>query len=189
MSDYREVVWQAVPEDAVPEAFPERRAFLLARVPPRGRVLDVGSGDGAFAAELVASGARVIGVDVAREAIERARRGVDGAEFRLAPEDGPLPVDDRWADLAWAGEVLEHVVDVVGLLLELRRVLVPGGILLATTPANGPLLTRTSRLDPFSDHVRFFTRATLRAALTEAGFGDVVVRRRRGRLYAEAKAT
>jgi len=186
VSAYREAVWQAVPDDAMPEAFAERRAFLLASVPPHARVLDVGSGDGSFALELAASGARVIGVDVAREAVERARRGVAGAEFRLAPEDGPLPVEDDWADVAWAGEVLEHVVDVVGLLLEIRRVLVSGGRLLATVPATGPWLTRTSTLDPFADHVRFFTRRSLRAMLAEAGFTDLDVRRRRGRFYARA---
>ena len=188
MSAYREAVWQAVSGDAVPEAFAERRAFVLSSIPPHARVLDVGCGDGSFAAELAASGARVIGVDVAREAVERARRGVAGAEFRLAPEDGPLPVEDGWADVAWAGEVLEHVVDVIGLLLEIRRVLAADGLLVATTPANGPLLTRTSRLDPFADHVRFFTRRSLRAVLVEAGFGDVAIRRRRGRLYARATA-
>jgi SAM-dependent methyltransferase len=188
VSAYREAVWQALPEDAVPEAFAERRGFLLSSVPPHARVLDVGSGDGAFAAELVASGARVIGVDVAREAVERARHAVAGADFRLVPEDGPLPVEESWADLAWAGEVLEHVVDVVGLLLEIRRVLVANGRLLATTPATGPLLTRTSTLDPFADHVRFFTRRSLRAVLVEAGFADVEIRRRRGRIYARATA-
>jgi SAM-dependent methyltransferase len=188
VSAYREAVWQAVPADAMPEAFAERRAFVLAALPARARTLDVGCGDGAFAAELVASGAQVIGVDVSREAVERARRGVSEAEFRLAPEDGPLPIDDDWADVAWAGEVLEHVVDVVGLLLEVRRVLVPAGLLLATTPAAGPLLTRTSKLDPFADHLRFFTRRSLHAVIAEAGFAEVVVRRRRGRLYATAKA-
>jgi SAM-dependent methyltransferase len=184
VSAFREAVWEAVPDGAVPEAYAERRAFLLSKLPPHARVLDVGSGDGAFAAELVASGATVIGVDVAEEAIARARRRVGDAEFRVALEDGPLPVEDGWAGVAWAGEVLEHVVDVVGLLLEVRRALAPGGQLLVTTPVHGPLLTRTSRLEPFADHLRFFTRRSLRAVLTEAGFENVTVRRRRGRLYA-----
>lgn len=184
VSAFREAVWEAVPEDAIPEAFAARRRFLLAAVPPRARVLDLGCGAGHFAAELVASGARVVGVDVAQGAIARARPRVAGAEFRLAPEDGPLPVEDGWADLVWAGEVLEHAVDVVGLLLEVRRTLAPGGRLLATTPAHGPGLTATRRLDPFADHLRFFTRRSLRAVLAEAGFSEITIRRRRGRLYA-----
>ncbi len=183
MSAFREAVWEAVPDDALPEAYAPRRAFLLTHVPPHARVLDVGCGDGAFAAELVASGARVIGLDVAEGAVARARQRVTGAEFRIMAEDAGLPVEDGWADVAWLGEVLEHAVDVVGLLLELRRVLEDGGKLVATTPAHGPLLTRTSHLDPHSDHLRFFTRRSVRAALAAAGFEDIAIRRRRGRLY------
>lgn len=181
---FREAVWEAVPDGALPEAFAARRRFLLANLGPRARVLDLGCGDGRFAAELVASGARVIGIDVAEGAVRRARRRVPGAEFRLAEEAAALPVEDGWADVVWAGEVLEHVVDVVGLLLEVRRTTAPGGRLLATVPAHGPLLTRTARLSPFADHLRFFTRRSLRAVLSEAGFAEVTVRRRRGRLYA-----
>ncbi len=183
MSAYREAVWEAVPADALPEAFAQRRAWLLRRLPPHANVLDLGCGDGAFAAELVASGATVIGADVAAAALERARARVPQAEFRLAAEGEPLPVPDGWADVVWAGEVLEHVVDPVGLLLESRRVLRDGGVLLATTPAHGPLLVRSARLDPRADHLRFFTARSLRDVLGEA-FAAVTVRRRRGRLYA-----
>lgn len=182
MSAYREAVWEAVPDGAVPEAFARRRAWLLRSVPPHANVLDLGCGDGAFAAELVASGASVVGVDVARTAVERARARVPQADFRLVGEGEPLALDG-WADLVWAGEVLEHAVDPVGLVLEARRALQPGGTLVATTPAHGPLLTRTSNLDPRTDHLRFFTARSLRAVLGEA-FEQVTVRRRPGRLFA-----
>jgi len=183
MSPYREAVWEAVPGDAVPEAFAARRTWLLAQLEPHANVVDLGCGDGTFAAELLASGATVVGLDIAEGALERARRRAPQAEFRLVGEDGPLPVEDGWADAVWAGEVLEHALDPVGLVLESRRVLRPGGKLLATTPAHGPLFTRTSLLDPRADHLRFFTARSLRAVLGEA-FSDVEVRRRRRRLYA-----
>ena len=38
---WREAVWRAVPEDARPERFAERRAFLLANVSAGERVLDL----------------------------------------------------------------------------------------------------------------------------------------------------
>ena len=183
MSAYREAVWEAVPADAVPEAFAARRAWLLGRLTPRANVVDLGCGDASFTTELLASGATVIGLDVAEAALERARRRAPSAQFLVVGEDGALPVADRWADVVWAGEVLEHALDPVGLVLESRRVLRPGGRLLVTTPAHGPLLTRVSLLDPRADHLRFFTARSLRSVLAEA-FAQVTVRRRRGRLYA-----
>jgi 2-polyprenyl-3-methyl-5-hydroxy-6-metoxy-1,4-benzoquinol methylase len=183
VSAFREAVWADVGDGALPEAFAQRRAWLLAQVPPHAKVLDLGCGDGAFAAELVASGADVVGVDVAQGAVERARARVPRAEFHAVGEGEALPVANGWADVVWAGEVLEHLVDVSGVLAEVRLALRPGGMLVATTPAHGPLLTRTSRLDPRSDHLRFFTRRSLQSVLAD-DFRNVTVRRRRGRLFA-----
>src|SRR4051794_10980470 len=180
---FREGVWQDVPLHARPEDFDRRRRWLLERVKPGDNVLDLGCGDGAFAAELVAAGATVLGVDVSQTALERARERVARADFRHAADGAPLPVDNDWADVVWAGEVLEHVVDVSGLLADVRLALRDGGQLLVTTPGHGPLLTRVSRLDPRSDHLRFFTRRSLHSHLDDQ-FVNVSVHRRRGRLFA-----
>jgi cyclopropane fatty-acyl-phospholipid synthase-like methyltransferase len=56
MQDWRDAVWSAVPEGAEPERFAARRAFLLAHVASGQRVLDLGCGDGAFAAALLEAG-------------------------------------------------------------------------------------------------------------------------------------
>jgi SAM-dependent methyltransferase len=183
---WREAVWRAVPEGAKPERFEARRRFLLAHVRRGDRVLDLGCGDGAFAAELVAAGAQVTGVDVAYEALRRARRTAPGADLRHVEEGDRLPLAEDAVDVVWAGEVLEHAADVVGLLAEVRRVLRWGGLLLATTPFHGRaslavLALRPGRalqehFDPHADHLRFFTAASLRSVVADAGFADVAVR-------------
>ena len=137
MESWREAVWRAVPEDARPERFAPRRDFLLANVESGERVLDLGAGDGTFAAELVAAGCNVVAVDVADEALRRARARVPGLDARRVAEVAPLPLDEDAVDVVWAGEVLEHVADVVGLLADVRRVLRWGGRLLVTTPYHG----------------------------------------------------
>jgi SAM-dependent methyltransferase len=180
---FREGVWDAVPRDARPEAFERRRRWLLARVVPGAKVLDLGCGDGAFAAELLAAGAVVIGVDVSETALARARERAPRAELHHVAEGDPLPVANGWADVVWAGEVLEHAVDPGGVVADARLALRAGGQLLVTTPAHGPLLTRTARLDPRSDHLRFFTRRSLRSLLGEH-FGNISIRRSGGRLHA-----
>jgi 2-polyprenyl-3-methyl-5-hydroxy-6-metoxy-1,4-benzoquinol methylase len=178
MDDWREAVWRAVPEDAEPERFAARRAFLLDRVTPGARVLDLGCGDGAFAAALLAAGCAVTMADVADEALRRARLRAPEAEAVKLAEGEPLPFAEDAFDVVWAGEVLEHVADVVGLLAEVRRVLRWGGRLLVTTPWHGRVVVATdAHFDPRADHLRFFSARTLRTVLEDAGFVEIEIRR------------
>ena len=82
-----------------------------------------GAGSGEFTAVVGASGARVVGAEVATAAVRRAQARHSGAEFVLVPIDGPLPFEDGSFDLVWASEVIEHVPDTARWLSEVRRVL------------------------------------------------------------------
>lgn len=185
MESLREAVWQAVPDGTVPERFEERRAFLLAHVQRGDRVLDAGCGDGAFARALADHGAAVVGVDVSHEAIRRARRARSGLDLRVVPEGVALPFAQDAFDVVWAGEVLEHVVDPVAWLSDVRRVLRWGGRLVLTTPYHGRVSTVIlglratafdAHFDPRADHLRFFSRRTLSSLLADAGFPELEVR-------------
>jgi ubiquinone/menaquinone biosynthesis C-methylase UbiE len=194
MSDpYFERIWTSVPHGATPEHFVLRRDFLLAHVAAGERVLDAGCGEGAFSAALAAAGALPVGVDVAVEPLRRARERNPGIAFELAGRE--LPFADGTFDAVWAAELLEHVQDVPALLAELARVLRSGGRLLVTTPDH-PLRLRLAlalrrrafeeHFDPRSDHVRFFTARTLATLITDAAFGEPLIRSRSGVLLARA---
>ena len=187
MDDWREAVWRAVPEGADPERFAARRAFLLDRVASGQRVLDLGCGDGAFAAALLDAGCAVVMADVAEEALRRARARAPGADAVKLAEGQPLPFAEDAFDVVWAGEVLEHVADVVGLLAEVRRVLRWDGRLLVTTPWHGRVVVASdAHFDPRTDHLRFFSARTLRAVLEDAGFNEIEIRRAGRGLHASA---
>ena len=194
-AELHDAVWAGVPADATPERYEQRRAFLLAHVGPGDTVLDLGCGAGEFSAELLGAGATPIAVDVAGEALRRARERVPGLDARLGRAGEPLPVRDAAVDSAWAGEVIEHVVDVAPWLSEVRRVLRPGGALLLTTPDHGPgtLLALAlsprrfaAHFEPRSDHVRFFSRRMLRELLDDLGFDVAELRSRRSTIFARA---
>ena len=179
MRDYYEDLWASLPAELAPPDWDLRRAFLLGELRPGDRVLDLGSGAGDFTAEIARAGGRVTGVEVAEAAIAKARSRHRELEFRLAPIEGPLPFDDGAFDLVWTSEVIEHVADTARWLSELRRVLVPGGRLLLTTPSHGRLRVALGGLERFSeplgDHLHLYTRRSLRSTLEELGFTQVSV--------------
>ncbi len=176
----QEEIWSGLPAGAPPFAWKRRRGFLLAHVAPGDAVLDLGCGEGAFSAALAAAGARPIGVDVAGEALRRAREQHPDLDFRPAAPGAPLPLEDGAVDVVWASEVFAFVPDTARVLAEVRRVLRPEGRLLVTTPSHGRVraLVRglDADLDPLGPALRFYTRRSLRAALEAFGFDQVSVR-------------
>jgi 2-polyprenyl-3-methyl-5-hydroxy-6-metoxy-1,4-benzoquinol methylase len=182
---HHEGLWQAVPAGLVPSDLDLRRRFLLAHVDPGMRVLDVGCGEGVFAAELARAGAQVVGIDAAEEPLRRARARHPQLDLRLVDGEGDWPLPDAGFDVVWAGEVIEHVADTAAWLSEVRRVLRSGGALLLSTPALGRLtllrmaLSRRAfevRFDPRGEHLRHYASGTLRGLLEDFGFHDVQVR-------------
>jgi 2-polyprenyl-3-methyl-5-hydroxy-6-metoxy-1,4-benzoquinol methylase len=191
-----EALWEALPEGAEPDRFAVRRDWLLARVAPGERVLDLGCGEGDFSAALHAHGAHPLGFDVVAEPLRRARQRHPELELRLGALDGPLVLDDASFDVVWAGEVIEHVVDVAGWLSEVRRVLPSGGRLALTTPDHPPALLRRladdpaafdAHFDPRNDHVRFLSERTLRELADDLGFEAVDVQTDGETLFLDAR--
>ncbi|MFZ2112421.1 MAG: class I SAM-dependent methyltransferase [Solirubrobacteraceae bacterium] len=189
---YYESLWEGIPEGLTPADARLREAFLLDHVAAAGertgriqRVLDIGCGEGHFAAALLRAGAEVIAVDVAAEPLRRAHSRHPVLDLRLVECEAPLPLQDTSFDVVWAGETIEHVADTAQWLSELRRVLRSDGLLLISTPDHGPLsrlwigLSRAAfqaRFDPRADHLRFYTSQLLADLLADFGFADVAVK-------------
>jgi SAM-dependent methyltransferase len=178
-----ESFWADAPQDPEPWAWERRRALLLAEARAGERVLDLGCGAGRFVAALRGAGADPVGVEIAEAALERARANVPGADLRLLEADGSLPLEHASVDLVWCSEVLEHIADTEHALLEVRRVLRPGGRVLITVPFHGrakaaliALLRFDRHFDPTGQHLRFYTRSSLARTLDRAGFEEIDVR-------------
>ena len=109
-------------------------AYLLDHLRPGQRLLDVGCGPGTLTVDLarrLAPGGEVVGVDVADDVVAEARRHA-GAEkvavdFR-AGDFRELGLEERSFDVAHAHQVLQHLQDPVGALVEMGRLVRPGGL-------------------------------------------------------------
>lgn len=107
---------------------PHWRRFLASRLPPDGgSVLDVATGTGLVAAELVRRGFRVTGVDQSTEMLARARERFGAGVALVEASAESLPFPDGAFDHLTVTYLLRYVDDPGATLTELARVVRPGG--------------------------------------------------------------
>ncbi|WP_432145717.1 class I SAM-dependent methyltransferase [Streptomyces sp. bgisy084] len=115
-------------------AYYERPAMLALAGDVAGRrILDAGCGSGPLSAALRDRGADVTGIDASAGMLALARRRLgDGAALHVADLSEPLPFADGAFDDVVASLVLHYLKDWGPTLAEIRRVLRPGGRLIAS---------------------------------------------------------
>jgi demethylmenaquinone methyltransferase / 2-methoxy-6-polyprenyl-1,4-benzoquinol methylase len=105
------------------------RRFLVRRLPAdRGHVLDVASGTGLVAAELLRRGFRVTALDQSAEMLAVARARLDGRAELVEASAEALPFADASFDHLTFTYLLRYVDDPGATLAELARVVRPGGV-------------------------------------------------------------
>ncbi len=162
----------------------QRESRILDLLPPGARnVLDVGCGPGLLAETVKKKlpECRITGIDISALAIEKAGKIFDQS-FCFDFQDGAWPeklLEQRF-DVIIASEIIEHLFDPAILLENLKKVLAEDGKLIVTTPNflfwknRLHMLFGKFRYAPVGlldfGHIRFFSVATLRETLEEAGF-------------------
>ncbi len=110
----------------------EAAAFLLPRLEPGIDLLDVGCGPGSITrglADYLGPSGSVIGVDNSEQAIAEARHSAHrsvGLKFEVGSVYA-LPFPDASFDVVFGHQLLQHLADPVVALVEILRVLRPGG--------------------------------------------------------------
>ena len=123
----------------VPEAAAESFAgvanpWVLGRLAPGERVLDLGSGagtDSLIAAQMVGNEGRVVGIDMTPQMLAKARAaaaelGATNVEF-IECEAERLPFPDASFDVVISNGVIDLIPNKDAVFAELHRVLAPGG--------------------------------------------------------------
>jgi glycosyltransferase involved in cell wall biosynthesis/SAM-dependent methyltransferase len=143
----------------------------------KGRLLEVGCGDGDFLELAEAGGWDVTGIEYSPAASERALHRLKRGRVHCGElAQAALPADQF--DLCVVSDVLEHVRSPLGFLREIHRVLKPGGTLFVATPSTDSWSARLLRqkwMEFKTEHLTYFDRQTLQTALFKSGFREVIV--------------
>jgi len=147
----------------------------------KGRVLDVGCGDGFFTAQILQrfNLKNVYGLDISSKAVDLARLKHPEIKFQQGALNH-IPEETNSIDSITMIEVIEHLVDIEGTLKELFRVMKPGGILLITTTDFNwlkqviiAMFFFEKYFYPTNPHIRFFKKSTLADILSKNGFSII----------------
>jgi SAM-dependent methyltransferase len=175
---YRDALYDSADEARFAAAtYAQALQRFQARLPPRGGALDIGAGDGAFVAELIAAGFDdALGVEPSSAPIAsappelqaRLRNGV----FRAADFE---PGGYR---LITAFQVLEHIADPLGVCHDAHTLLGEGGALFVIAHDRRAAVNRMmGRRSPIYDieHLQLFSRRSLVELFARAGFERVAL--------------
>ena len=159
-------------EDNIKITFAKRLRTIERHV-DRGRLLDIGCATGFFLDLARSEGWEVVGTEVSSFGVRHARQAL-GLDVRLGTLK-EMQFDSGMFDAVTMWDVIEHVVDPMGELKEVHRVLRDGGLLSLITPDAGSLVARVlgSRWEEFRrvrEHIYFFSRCTMREMLHKVGF-------------------
>ena len=170
-------------QDALNQVRPDKFTnYILAKYPGRKfRYLDVGCGPGYTLKSLESLGWEAHGLEISEHAADFARR-----ELHLPVVTGNIETTEDFHenqfDLAYMGDVLEHLLSPAATLAKFHRILEPGGLLVLALPAtlNLPtvrlgfaaygVLGKQRKMDIPPYHLFEFTPATITKMLKKQGF-------------------
>jgi len=110
------------------------KALAIARLQKGKIAADIGAGTGFITEGLIHRGLQVIAVDQSEEMLETMRKkfsSVKNIDYRLGEAEN-LPVSDNSVDYVFANMYLHHVESPSQAIIEMVRILKPGGILVIT---------------------------------------------------------
>jgi SAM-dependent methyltransferase len=158
--------------------------FRRLRLAPGERLLDLGSGGGRHAFEAMRRGARVTALDYSaadlKDVAAVAGAMIEAGQANRADWAGvvnadalDLPFPDDGFDRVIVSEVLEHIWDDERALVEIVRVLRPGGRLAVTVPTRWPERVSWAISDAYHDapgaHVRIYRQHELELKIERTG--------------------
>jgi len=145
--------------------------------PENADLLEIGCGHGEVLLEARNRGFRVSGVEISAHAAAMANRRLGTQAVSVGAIETLSLARDHF-NAVLAADVIEHVRDPEDLLLRIRELLIPGGIVMLITPSLDSWTRRLlgSRWMEYKvEHLYYFSAASIRLLLARCGFEDIRV--------------
>jgi SAM-dependent methyltransferase len=148
-------------------AYSEILSLIVKNSQP-GPILDLGAGCGYLVEAVGRWGWAGVGLEGSQEAIDMANRRLSGLDLRLHRLSEALPFAENSFQTVVLNQVIEHLEPEVmkQALREVKRVLIPGGMLLITSPSR--FNRKEWKADP--THINLLSPTQLRGELSACGF-------------------
>ena len=142
------------------------------------KLLDAGCGTGWFSREAAKRGAVVTSLDVGENILAQAAKKCETK--RVIGDIQHTDFPDKEFDLIIATEVIEHTADPHSAVMEMGRILKPGGVMVLTTPNRiwhfAVVLANLFKLRPYEGYENWTGWFRLKKWLKEAGLEITVMR-------------
>lgn len=149
--------------------------------PKEPLILDIGCGDG-FCTSFVINGLsfkHLIGLDLSTLKLEKAKKQL-GKFIGVIGDAESLPFPENFFDCIFCFETLEHLLDPLKVMQEIKRVLKPEGLCFISIPFDSPWQEKIVNInkrfksffnigDGFNEHIQFFPMKRVTDFLRESG--------------------
>lgn len=180
-SDYYEANAEELSALGFSKTDADRLSMLVKRFDNGGMLLDFGGGMGTTAGAANQFGFSCTVVESSRKAIEMGVKRYPKVQW-IYSEEIPSDIPDNSYDVVTMFHVLEHVLEPKRLLLQVRRILKGGGLLLIEVPNWASMERRIKGMNWLylvDHHVNYFSKRTLDRLVEPLGFVSLETQYRR----------
>jgi glycosyltransferase involved in cell wall biosynthesis/2-polyprenyl-3-methyl-5-hydroxy-6-metoxy-1,4-benzoquinol methylase len=142
--------------------------------PGRGRMLEIGCGQGEFLELAETAGWDVTGIESSRDACAQAKKRLKRGTVHCGDLAGAGLAAGQF-DLCVLSDALEHVRSPLEFLREIHGLLKPGGALFVATPSVESTPSRPRAVEFNLKNLVYFDEQTLQTALFKSGFREILV--------------
>ena len=146
------------------------------------KVLEVGCGEGKHLLSILRykKDLKLFGCDINKTQIENAKK-IEKSISYICCDGLNLPYKNEEFGVVYFSDYLEHVSDINKALVEIKRVLKPGGLLIGNIPCEGNALSmynitykllrkRAMKIMKIKEHFKLYSVGSITKALSDAGF-------------------